>query len=165
MIVMKKNRLVLAFGIICFLLFVYSVFMTLMLIFPNNGPADFSSFKCLSTFSVTAHDTTNTPGVLSLENFHSFGLGVFTGKIANYTEAQADKFANQIEVMMKNQQIITFMHLSSDVCLTSVDKVPGNGVLLQYQIQHRYCTNSCTTGRYALKVNLSEDGSFIGYQD
>lgn len=160
-----KKIYILVLGISFCLLLIYSAVVSFILIAQNNENIPFDNLKCISTYSVARADLKTNPEVLPIEQFTSFGLGVFSGKIVNYKPDQKDKFAQQIEAMIKNQQIVTFIHLSSKICLTSSTDIPEGGVILNYQIQHRYCTNSCNTSEFLLKVILSANGSFVGYSN
>lgn len=160
-----KKIYILVLGISFCLLLIYSAVVSFILIAQNNENIPFDNLKCISTFSVARADLKTNPEILPIEQFTSFRLGVFSGKIVNYKPDQKDRFAQQIEAMMKNQQIITFVHLGSSVCLTSSTDTPEGGITLNYQIQHKYCTNSCNTSEYPVTVILSANGSFVGYSN
>ena len=146
-----------------------AIIIIIFFIYLNNRSTEISpnEYKCLSKFSVNRNDAfpTTKSGKSKLSLFQSFNDGAFFGKIDNYQSGQAKEFASLIEELMKDQKISTFEHFSADICLFRQDlNNPEGGATLDYYVEHHYCTNECSTGTYTLKVDLKDDGYFVGYR-
>jgi hypothetical protein len=122
--------------------------------------------NCLSKFHLTSDEQyAGEPEILGLEFFRSFGGGAFFGVIKNYNSRMSSQFAYFINQLMQEKRIKTYSHLSADICLYNQDLLnPQGGATLGYYIEHYYCTNSCQTGKYELRVDLDSEGNFVGYR-
>ena len=139
----------------------------------NDVQGTLGTYQCLSKFGVErgrgAYDQLINLDLerngLQLESFKSFSSGAFSGKIKDYQPEMNKKFPGLIDELMKELQIKTFEHLKANVCLYSQDFLnPSNGASINYYIEHYYCTNSCQWGHFELRVDLGDDGNFVGYR-
>jgi hypothetical protein len=133
----------------------------------SQNEGELGGHTCLSFFQVKAREPQGItePEVLKLDSFQSFITGAFSGKINNFQPGQNKLFAALINQLMQEQKITTYFHLEAKVCLYHQDLYnPTNGATLNYYIEHYYCTNHCQTGKYEIKVDLDEDGNFVGYR-
>lgn len=130
----------------------------------NEG--DLGNHTCISKFQVKRSDEyLGGEEILDLDFFQSFGSGAFYGKIKDYKPELNKKFAAFINQLMREKEIMTYLHLEADICLYNQDLFnPENGATLNYYIEHFYCTNSCQTGKYEIKVDLDTNGNFVGYR-
>lgn len=131
----------------------------------SQNEGSLGGHKCLSKFQVIKGvEYSGSAEILKLDFFQSFGSGALFGKIKDYKPEQNKQFAAFINQLMKEQKIITYRHLRADVCLYNQDLLnPENGASLDYYVEHYYCTNSCQTGKYDIRVDLNADGNFVGY--
>jgi hypothetical protein len=125
--------------------------------------------KCISKFKVERNDgipgTKIEPEIPSLDLFQAFTSGAFFGRMKNYTPDQNQELAPLVDQLMKEQKIPTYEHLWADVCLYDQDLYnPQDGATLNYYVEHYYCTNSCQTGKYSIRVDLDPAGNFVGYR-
>lgn len=139
----------------------------------NDIRGTLGTYRCFSKFGVERGggisdqpiDLDLARSELQLESFKSFASGAFSGKIKNYQPETNKKFPGLIDDLMKELQIRTFEHLKANICLYNRDFLnPPNGAVINYYIEHYFCTNSCQWGHYELRVDLGEDGSFVGYR-
>lgn len=125
-------------------------------------------YKCLSKISVKrgGDNATNIKDSgLKTDILESFSDGAFSGKISNYNTDSRNKFYILMNQLMIEEKVPTHKHLSADVCLYDEDLYnPPYGATLNYYVEHEYCTNKCQTGTYLLRVDLKENGSFVGYR-
>jgi hypothetical protein len=102
---------------------------------------------------------------LSLESFNYFRSGAFYGKIRGYRPDMVSKVPGLIEALMQEDRIRMYKHIEAEVCLVGRDFLnPEGGGSLDYYVEHLYCTSSCQTGTYRLRVDMEKDGSFVGYR-
>ena len=124
--------------------------------------------KCLSGFNVKRDDSDKEEvdlNGLNLNYFESFGSGAFYGKIKNYKPEMNTELAGIIDQLMQKRNIKTYEHLEANVCLYNQDLYnPQGGATLNYVVEHLYCTNSCQTGVYNIRVDLDKSGTFVGYR-
>src|SRR3989339_36319 len=121
--------------------------------------------QCLSKFRVEKGvEYSGKPEILELNSSRFFDSGAFFGQIKDYQLEQNKQFAAGINQLMREQKIRTYRHLRADVCLYEQDLFnPQNGATLNYYVEHYYCTNSCQTGQFEIRVDLNADGDFVGY--
>lgn len=132
----------------------------------EKGEGQLGGYGCIMLFNVVRNNPyVSNEDVLELDSFQTFSRGAFSGKIKDFKPEKKNGFPVLINELMKEAKISTYEHLESDVCLYKEDAIdPADGMRLSYYVEHRYCTNSCYTGKYEINVELQPNGEFVGYR-